>query len=78
MSGEIEDEDDYNAEKMQRECDEEHRAWEMEQRLERIATAVLAGMCAYGRGEHGGFAGRACDSVAQARALIAELDKEPA
>jgi hypothetical protein len=46
------------------------------QRLERIATAVLAGYCAQTGNEHMQEAKLANWAVVQAKALISELDKE--
>lgn len=47
------------------------------QRLERISTAVLAGMMPQVAREGFKYENAAIVAVAQARALIAELDKEP-
>ena len=75
MSGDYEDEEQTA---LQRQIDEEQRAWEKSQRLERIATAVLAGM----HGDSDNLAST-CERDAEyavkiARALIHELDKEGA
>lgn len=72
MSGEIEDEEQARVDKLYEDSDREYQ----KQRLERIATAVLAGIAANPEWGHHSYSEDAAHAANAARALIAELDKE--